>query len=342
MDPLAGLDLGPLEALFDDASIVKVLHASSQDLEIFYLRTGKPPRNVFDTQLAAAMLGMGAQISLGGLVSALTGVHLTKGASFTDWLARPLSPEQERYAVDDVRYLLPMHDRLLEKLDELGRSGWMREESAKFEKPELYDAPPAELYRKVKRHGSLDSRGLAVLRELAAWRDVEAQRRDRNRRAVIADEIMVEIARSLPRNIKALSRTRGLHNQVVDNAGEAILNAVQTGLDVPEAQRPSLRKRQAPEPGVELTSAIVVAFLKAHCAMTGIDPSMIANTAEIESLVSAYSSGELSPDSVPMLQGWRGELVGNRVLAFLRGSVSVRMDPQTAAPVFEDLPSLDG
>ncbi len=339
VDPLREMDLAPLDDVVTDPSIVKILHAASQDCEIFYLRSRKPPRNVFDTQVAAAMLGMGAQISLAGLVDSLVGVRLKKGATFTDWLKRPLTPRQETYAIADVEHLLPMHDEMVRRLDAKGRMEWLREECRRFENSDLYEIPDDSLFRRVKRFASLDPRGLAVLNELAKWREKEARQRDKPRRSIVGDEVLLEIARSTPQSIKELGGTRGLYPREVQRSGKAMLAAIQSGLEIPEDQCPVLRKSRPPGRDVELSATFVQSFLKVCCGGQEIDPSLIASSSDIEAVVHGYVQGDLNPERGPaMLRGWRNELVGSKVLAFLEGKIALRLDPETTRPVLEDVP----
>jgi len=337
LDPFGEADLGPLDELVADASVVKVLHAASQDLEIFFGRSRQVPRNVFDTQIAAAMLGMGAQISLLGLVESLLGIRLSKGATFTDWLERPLSTRQEDYALADVEHLLEMHDELARRLDELGRTGWLAEELRRFERESYYEIPPEELYTRVKRFSSLRSRGLAVLSALAIWREDAARAQNRPRRSIVADEVLVELARSTPDSVKELGRTRGLHPGEIKRSGTDIVAAIERGLATPDDQCPVLVRDRAVPREMELAVSFVQSFLKIYCSKVGIDPILMASGADIESLVSAHLQGRIDVDRHPVLQGWRGELVGNRVLAFLRGEIGVRLDPKSVMPILDDV-----
>ena len=335
VDPLEAIDLAPLADVLGDPGVVKVLHAPAQDLEIFYFRFGQTARNVFDTQTAAALLGLGGQISLGGLVEKVLGVRLAKGQSFTDWLQRPLTSKQEHYALEDVEHLFGLHDELSRRLDELGRTEWMAQECEGFERTELYDPPADGLYKKVKRFRSLDPRGLAVLRELAAWRDRTAREIDRNRRAIAGDEVLVELAKAKPRAMKQLSRTRGLHPKTSERHGQNILAAIAAGQDVPDADCPTVADRVPLNEASGLAASLAYAFLKACAQEAAIDVSMLATVSQVEKLASDYLDGCLETDRVDLLSGWRGELAGNRLMAFLQGEIAVRLDPESGSPVFE-------
>jgi len=335
LDPLLGLDLSPLGDMLADSSVVKVLHSPAQDLEIFYFRFGQTPRNVFDTQTAAALLGMGAQISLGNLVERGLGVRLEKGQSFTDWLRRPLTRKQEQYALEDVAYLFPLHDWLSGRLAALGRSEWLREECQCFDAANYYESPPNTLYRKVKRYRSLDRRGLAVLRELAKWRDETARQCDRNRRSITGDEVLIELSRAKPRNSAQLSRTRGLHARVIESYGDAVLAAIDAGKSVPDEDCPHATSKVPVNQATELAATLGYAFLKVCAREAQIDVSMLANVSQVDRLVSDHFDDRLDERRVPLLNGWRAELAGNRMMAFLRGEIAVRLHPDTGSPSFE-------
>ncbi len=335
VDPLGAVDLAPLDALLADAAVTKVLHSGSQDLEIFWLRTRRSPANVFDTQVAAALVGLGTQVAYGALVYRVLGVTLPKGEGFTDWLARPLSAEQERYALEDVRHLCPLHDALGERLRALGRERWVAEECRHFEDPEFWVEEPRTLYRRVRRNGVLSPRGLAVLRELAIWREKEAEERDRPRRSIVADEVLVELARMAPARQEDLRRFRGLHPQALARSADRILAAIQRGLALPEAECP----HGDSVPRLDASALLAVDFLdsclRALAERAEIAPSTIGTRAELEELVREHRAGTLDEEAIPIFHGWRRALIGNDMLAVLRGETSMYLDPETGAPRFE-------
>ncbi|HQU13030.1 MAG TPA: HRDC domain-containing protein, partial [Thermodesulfobacteriota bacterium] len=198
VDPLAVGDLSPLDDLLFDPSVLKLVHAGWQDLKIIHQRTGRVPAPVFDTQIAAALLGLPAQAAYASVVHEFLGAEVKKGHSYSDWAARPLSPSQLAYALDDVRYLPALHDRMVERLEREGRLSWIEPEIAALSSPASYETDPMSEYRRVKGWAALDRRRLAVLRALIAWREGEARRRDVPRRRVLADESALAIARGKP------------------------------------------------------------------------------------------------------------------------------------------------
>lgn len=334
IDPLGPVKLDALDAVVGDPSVVKVLHAAKQDLEIFFRRTNAPPRNIFDTQIAAALVGLGEQISYGGLVAKTVGVQLEKGESYSNWLRRPLSASQERYALDDVVHLLPVFDRLSAQLDTLGRRAWMQAECAQYADPQTFLPDPSTLYRRVKRHRGLKPGALAVLRELATWRESEAVRRDRPRRSVVSDEVLIEIARKAPKAVGALTHMRGLHPEELRRSGADLVAAVSRGMAVPDDDCPQIEKRPVVDDDAGLAADLVMACLRTVCQRAQIAPAMITNRAGVERLVVEHRSGGAIAEH-PLLKGWRGALVGQDLLAILEGRAAIYLDPKTGSPEFE-------
>ena len=337
VDPLAVDDLSPLVEVLTDPGILKVLHAAGQDVEVLHWHTGSLAKPIFDTQIAASMTGLGEQLSYGRLVDSLLGVSLAKGESYSDWLRRPLLPSQTKYALDDVRYLLPMHDLLSKRLDTMGRAAWTADECRKFTDPVLYERDPRTLYRRIRNGKNLSPQGLAVLRELAAWRDEEARQRNRPHGRVLSNEILVDLARRTPQTHADLQRLRGLPQRELERSAEAILSVVQRGLEVPETDCPQPENRDHRlTPSEELTVKFLDASLKALCQREKLPASFIANRNDLETLVRRYRKDRLPTEGSPVLEGWRGELVGRDLLAVLEGRLSLHLHPKTGKVTFTD------
>lgn len=334
IDPLGDVDLAPLLAALRDPAVCKVLHAGKQDLEILADRIGGPVPNVFDTQVAAAVLGMGTQIAYSALVSKVLGVEVSASQSLTDWLKRPLSAEQERYALDDVRYLFALQAKLGARLAAAGRTVAFREECAKLEQVAGLGPPAERIHEVVKGRGRLNSRGLAVLRELAMWREAEARSLDIPRRRVVSDEVLVEVARREPRSIKQLKTIRLLNRGDLNRFGEALLAAVERGRETPQEAHPPQHTSEPVPSELRATVDVLKFVLKIQCEQADIAAGLVANSSDIERLVAAvYVSGE-DPSEQPVLSGWRGELVGRRLMAVMEGGVGVRLNPESGAPEF--------
>ncbi|HZL03878.1 MAG TPA: ribonuclease D [Coriobacteriia bacterium] len=317
IDPLSIRDLEPLFAVFRNPAVTKVFHAGSQDLEILYRLMGTVPAPVFDTQTAATLLGMPTQVSYQQLVHSLLGVSLGKGHTYTDWAARPLSAEQVDYALDDVRYLPSAYRTMRERLEGEGRLAWLEQDFARMADSATYEVVPEEQYRRVKRASSLDRRSLAILRELAAWREFEAQRRDLPKRWVVSDEALLEIARRTPADSQALQGVRGLNEQVARRHAGAILGAINRGREIPDDELPRLPKRKRLEGDVSDITDLLSALLRLRAREHGVAPTLIATRDELE----RFAAGER--DESPLGSGWRHTLVGAELAELLDGRISL-------------------
>jgi ribonuclease D len=317
IDPFAVKDLGPLFELMRDERCVKVFHAGSQDLEIFYRLMGEVPAPVFDTQVAATLTGLPTQVGYQQLIRSLVGVELDKAHSFTDWARRPLSEDQVEYALDDVRYLTRAYRTLCEVLDRGGRLGWLAEDFARMADPATYDVVPGEQFLRVKRASVLDRRSLAVLREVAAWREREAQERDIPRRWLVSDESLIEIARRAPGDRTALLAVRGLNEQVVRRSGEDILEAVKRGRSLPEDDLPKTEKRKRLHGEVEELADLMSALVRLRAKEHDVAPTLLATRDDLE----RFAGGER--DGSPLASGWRHTLVGSELEALLNGEIAL-------------------
>jgi ribonuclease D len=325
IDPFAVKDLGPLFELMRDERCVKVFHAGSQDLEIFYRLMGEVPAPVFDTQVAATLTGLPTQVGYQQLIRSLVGVELDKAHSFTDWARRPLSEDQVEYALDDVRYLTRAYRTLCEVLDRGGRLGWLAEDFARMADPATYDVVPGEQFLRVKRASVLDRRSLAVLREVAAWREREAQERDIPRRWLVSDESLIEIARRAPGDRTALLAVRGLNEQVVRRSGEDILEAVKRGRSLPEDDLPKIEKRKRLHGEVEELADLMSALVRLRAKEHDVAPTLLATRDDLE----RFAGGER--DGSPLASGWRHTLVGSELEALLNVAATVS-DPVEQSP----------
>jgi ribonuclease D len=334
IDPLEIPDLSPLISLVSSPNILKVLHAAGQDMEVLYWQSGKTPAHIFDTQIAAALVGIGDQLSYGRLVELLLGVTLTKGESYSDWLLRPLSSAQLSYAVDDVRYLPALYDILSTRLVELDRTAWAVEEFQKYTHPDLYQRQLRTLFRRIRRGRTLSSQGLAILRELAEWREREAQQRDCPPGSVMRDEAMVALARKAPRSFDDLQRLRGLPRRELEQSAQEILQAVTHGLAVPEREQPKALPRLRLTQTEKLMVKLLDACLGALCQQHQLSAACVGNHGDLEQLVYRYRRGRLHTEGSRLLEGWRGALIGEELLAVLAGHMGVHLDQQTGTLYF--------
>ncbi len=320
---LTNLEL--LGELLADASVVKIFHDAIQDLTILRRATGSAPQNVFDTQRASGFVGLNGTISLQDLVTESTGITLRKGETRTNWCKRPLSAKQLDYAEDDVRYMPGIYSWLLERGEAEGRVAWMMEEMKLLDNPLLYDEPDPRLqFERVKARGigALSDTQRAVLRELTAWRELEARASDKTRRAVLADDALADIARRLPKSVNQLSN-RTVSDRERDLHGKAIMDAIELGLAIPAGERPRRLKSHPDEDRISARVLVVQAGIAGRCAREGIDPRIVASKVEIRDLV--ISDESLNGTASPLLEGWRKEFVGDDVIALLSGEAAVRL-----------------
>jgi ribonuclease D len=328
IDPLApGIDLAPLKNLLSTPNTVKVLHSATQDLEIFLTLMGKIPAPVFDTQIASAVCGHGEQPAYATLVSNILDQHIDKVSQATDWSRRPLSDRQLEYAIGDVTHLCKIYEVLVEQLENSGRDAWVEQEMTSLLDPSRYVVEPREAWRRVKiRHPR--RRALAVLREIAAWREKTAMGRDLPRAWVIRDEALAEIAQHAPSNLEQLSHVRGIKSQLTRGPeAEALLAAVKRGHDSPEDSWPQLPPKRASLSGHESLVALLQALLRLRGESHGVATRLIAKRADLDRLAT-----EDDPD-IPALKGWRREIFGADALALRSGRLALTGDGSGVADV---------
>ncbi|MCB9989768.1 MAG: ribonuclease D [Rhodospirillales bacterium] len=320
VDPLEkGLDMAPLIDLLNNEKVVKVFHAARQDLEIFYNLTGKIPHPIFDTQVAAMVCGYGEQVGYNNLINDICKVQLDKGAQFTDWSRRPLSKRQLSYALDDVTYLRDAYTHLSAVLEKRGRTKWVNEEMEILTDPATYENPPDQAWQRIKIK-STKPRVLAVLREVAAWREREAQRRDIPRGRVLRDETLADLAVHPPKVLADLKNIRNLPGDIAGGRfGQQLLDAVKKGLDtdkkdcpVPEI-KPRLPQDLAPV--VEMLKML----LRIQASTHEVAAKLIASASDLEALAMDDKA------AIPAAKGWRHEIFGKEALAMKHGKVALSL-----------------
>ncbi|MEM9782358.1 MAG: ribonuclease D [Pseudomonadota bacterium] len=323
VDPLAeGLDLAPLWQLMAIPSVVKVFHAARQDIEIFHHQGNVIPEPLFDTQVAAMVLGYGEQVGYETLVRRIAKADLDKSSRFTDWARRPLSDKQLAYAIGDVTHLRVVYEALSNRLDSSGRAEWVAEEMAILRDPATYTTEPEEAWRRVKARSS-NGQMLAVIRELARWREATAQSRDVPRSRLMKDDALIEVAAARPRDMEGLAKLRLLQREArKPETAEAILEAVAAGVATPPDERPSLPPTPRRREGSAAVADLLRVFLKARADHLGIAPKLIASTAELDAL-----AGEDNPD-VPALKGWRLDAFGRDALKLKEGTLALKAGPK--------------
>ena len=325
IDCRAVTSLDPFFAVLRDRRVEKIVHAGQQDLELFEGLMGECPSPVLDTQVGAAMVGHGAQPGYAQLVERLIGATIEKSETLTDWSHRPLTPAQIAYAVDDVRYLLALHEQLRARLSELGRWPWFLEECRRLEDcTRSTVVEPAEAYLRVRGRGSLRAKGLTVLRELAAWREELARERDKPRSSVVRDEALVEIARKAPTTVASLRGLRAVRSRELDRHAEDVVARIGRALQTPKEGWPQPPPAQGPAPFTGVVE-LLQAVLRLRAEEASIAPNLLATHAELQLLVQRHARGDAA--ELPVMHGWRREIAGEDLLALLEGRASVALDP---------------
>jgi len=316
--------------LICDARIEKIVHAGRQDLDLFAIHAGQIPKPSFDTQIAAAMVGYGAQVAYANLVQRLHGTKLAKAHTFTNWSARPLSDDQIAYALEDVEFLLSIHSHLENRLNILGRSEWVSEEFARLETAiGEKSREPQERYQRIRGWDTLKPKGAAVLREVAVWREAEARRRNVPRGRVMRDEVLLQLARHPPKSVNDLRGLRGVHSSDVDRHGGQILATITSALALPPSAWPEVPRERKPDPESTGILELLQAVLKARAAEEGIAPTMLATSADLQTLVDTKQSRTAL--DVPILRGWRRQLAGDLLLQVLDGTIIISVDRTSGA-----------
>ena len=325
VDPLDGdMDLQPLFDLLVNERILKVLHAARQDLEIFYQLMGKVVHPFFDTQIAAMVCGYGDSVGYEALVRNIAGAQIDKSVQFTDWSKRPLSKRQIDYALGDVTHLVKIYRHLSAKLEERGRTSWVFEGEAILEDPRTYQNPPEEAWQRIKIK-SPRPKMLAVLREVAAWRERRAQEKNLPRNWIMRDETLADLAAQAPKTPEDLKKIRNIGDIAEKPSGKALLDCIKKGLGVPKNEMPEPEKPKPLPPQAAATADILRMLLKVKCAENEVATKLVASKEDIEAIA-------LDDDAdVPALKGWRREVFGADALALKKGQIAIGLKNSTIA-----------
>ena len=312
VDPLV---LPSLDQLFDvlyQQNIIKVLHACQQDIEIFYQLTGKVPEPIFDTQLAAPVLGLQENPGYAMLVSSFLNINLDKAHTRTDWSIRPLSEEQLKYAADDVIYLAEIYQIMLKKLSDLGRSDWLEDDFAKLKNPDLYDLPPENAWLKIRGKNKLTNKQLSVLQALSVWREQTVKRENKPRGWLIRDDLLLDIARLQPVSMPELFKVRNINGRTAKQYGHQLCELIKQARTQPpikvQDSCKTPKKTQQQEAIVDLLAAIV----RIRADQNSLNPSILATRKDLEMLL-------FEDPLCSLLHGWRYEMAGKELLQILEG-----------------------
>jgi len=311
VDPIVLDDLSILFKAINQPHIVKVLHACRQDLEIFYRLTGEVTVPVFDTQMAAPLLGFQENPGYAMLVSNLLNINLAKIHTRTDWSVRPLSQDQIQYAADDVIYLCQIYPIILQKLDTLGRLDWLNDDFEHLRDPELYQISPANAWLKLRSKNKLTGKQLSIIQTLAEWRETTAQLEDRPKSWLIRDDLLLELAKFQPKSLAALAKVRGINDRTLKRYGKIIAQLIQQAVErppIPLVKNKAAKRTQQQEAILDILTAVV----RMRADNNEINPNNLASRKDLEKLL------QDDQDSL-VLKGWRYQMVGKELIDLLQG-----------------------
>lgn len=320
IDPFGVEDLGVLSPLLEDEHVMKLFHAASQDLEILLREVGVLPRPLFDTQVAAALLGHTQQIGYASLVHAECNVSLKKIDSFTDWSRRPLSDSQLNYAADDVVYLPRLYASMRAALEKKGRLAWLDHDFEELSDPRRYDTNERMRYKRLKRVSQLSRRQLSAAREVASWRELEAQRRNVPRKWVITDEQIVEACKREARSIDELFMVRGISDRLSTRDARAVVSLIAAALSAPPDTWPELDRCCKSEPNVDAELDLMSALVRLRAKENDIAFPTLASHDDLARVARGYREG------IDLLRGWRRSIVGEELLELLEGAFALRLN----------------
>lgn len=336
IDTLAVDDVRPFWKLLADPGHETIVHAGREEINFSLRAIGKPPANLFDLQWAAGMTGYEYPAGYGTLVYKLLGKKVDKGETRTDWRRRPLTKSQMEYALQDVVHLEPMRNLLQEKLEQLGRVDWLRKETAAWLVEIDRAATGEDRWRRVSGSSGLNSRGLAIVRELWHWREKEAQRRDCPARKVLRDDLLVEIAKRRSTDARQIGRVRGMERGDLKKALPQLAACVKKALELPDGALPKPRRGARLPNQVNLLAQFLSPALSYVCRSNHIAVGIVGTTDDVRELI-AHRLGISEGDPPLLTCDWRGEIVGKLLDDLIQGRRSIRVqDPQAEEPLAFD------
>ena len=325
VDPIA---LPKLDTLFEaiyNPDIVKVFHSCRQDLEIFHQWTGKLPGPIFDTQVAAPLLGFQDNPGYAMLVSSLLSVNLNKAHTRADWSKRPLSEAQIEYAADDVIYLCQIYQIMVQKLTELGRIDWLKHDFSELTNPALYLVEPEKAWFKIKGKNKLTGKQLSIIQTLAQWRERTAQSEDRPKSWLLRDELLFDLAKLQPATVEELANVRGINERAVSRYGKELCQLItaaknRTPAPLNEKDRPAKKTQQQ-----EAILDILTALVRIRAEENSLNPTILASRKDLEELL-FNDDGEC-----PLLHGWRFTMAGRELVGLLKGQLLLGIESDRLA-----------
>jgi ribonuclease D len=311
IDPLA-CDINPLLDVLHNTDILKVFHAARQDQEIFYDLRGTPLSPVFDTQIAAPLVGLPEQAGYGRLVEELLGVQLSKAHSRTDWLKRPLSKDQITYAADDVIYLAKLYPLLEKSLIEKDRLNWVKPAFADLCNTSLYSNPPELAWKRIRAAKRLKGASLSTLQAIAAWREKLAQDKNIPRGWLVKDDILIEISKMKPTSTTAMSSIRGVTDKFIDKFGDIVIRLITAAIEESPTPLDPHKKPKKVSEKTEALADLLMAQVRLKAESNGVNPTSITTRKDLIQLI----HGERD---IALLSDWRKDMIGNELLKTLAG-----------------------
>ncbi len=325
VDPIALPNLTELFDVLYTPDIVKVFHSCRQDLEIFFQASGKLPAPVFDTQVAAPLLGFQDNPGYAMLVSSFLGVNLNKAHTRADWSKRPLTPSEIEYAADDVIYLCQIYQIMVKKLTELGRIDWLVQDFADLSKPEHYKVDPEKAWFKVKGKNKLTGKQLSIIQTLAAWREKNAQAEDRPKSWLLRDELLFDLAKLQPETVSDLAGVRGINDRTVNRYGKELCQLIAEAKNRPPQslndKDRSAKKTQQEEAILDILTALV----RVRAEENALNPTILASRKDLEDLL---LNGD---EELPLLHGWRYSMAGKELVGLIKGELLLGIDQDRLA-----------
>jgi ribonuclease D len=325
IDPIALPNLDSLFEVIYNPAIVKVFHSCRQDLEIFHQWTGKLPGPIFDTQVAAPLLGFQDNPGYAMLVSSLLNINLNKAHTRADWSKRPLTEAQIEYAADDVIYLCQIYQIMVQKLTELGRIDWLKHDFAELTNPAIYQVEPKKAWFKIKGKNKLTGKQLSIIQTLAEWREKTAQAEDRPKSWLLRDELLFDLAKLQPETVDELATVRGISERAVSRYGKELCQLItdaknRAPLPLHEKDRPAKKNQQE-----EAILDILTALVRVRAEENALNPTILASRKDLEELL--FNDDE----DCPLLHGWRFTMAGRELVGLLKGRLLLGIDSDRLA-----------
>jgi len=321
VDPIA---LPNLTALFDaiyNPAVIKVFHSCRQDLEIFYQLTGKLPTPIFDTQIAAPLLGFQDNAGYGLLVSSFLNINLNKAHTRADWSCRPLSIDEIQYAADDVIYLCEIYQKMVAQLTELGRIDWLLDDFMALENPDQYETTPENAWLRVKGKNKFSGKQLSIIQTVSHWREAAAQKENRPKNWLLRDELLFDLAKMQPETIEALSKIRGLTDRVLNYYGKELCGLIKAAKNTLPIPMPEYTKSiSGKDPQQEAIIDILFALVRIRAEENLLNSTILATRSDLEVLICG------NDDDCLLLRGWRFSMVGNELQQLLRGELHLKIE----------------